>query len=393
MKLSVLALVILLVLTTSMVSADDDPQTPWPVVERCVDQIGPAPEGWSYSGTLLMSGYAGIHAKRAEWATPHVAAFDSTDQVGRPLYEGGQLSPDATWYAVPVGETYMEVSYNIYYSTRGLRLYSMVDDTVLNFALADYVDLPGYSGSFTPAWIYLAVDWIDNESLIMGSLLFRPFDGEVEIAQFLVFESTFFGLTIAPDWTRAFGYARAADRVMGIFDPAVADDLIAPLDAEAVAWRRDSAGFIAEPVNQTQDELSLYDRDGNFIERLYVADEWRLDISRPVAGRNELGWSPTNRYFAFVHDPASPAPNELVLLDMTNRIAINTCLPSFRPTVWSPDGTQIAFLLPAPEDLQVVILDLDTWTAYTVARHSGLSGALEPDMLAWRADPIPQDNH
>ena len=55
--------------------ADDDPQTPYPVEERCVEPPIQAPADFSYSGRLLMTGYAGIHAMRADWETPRVEAF------------------------------------------------------------------------------------------------------------------------------------------------------------------------------------------------------------------------------------------------------------------------------------------------------------------------------
>lgn len=340
-----------------------------------------------------MSGYAGIHAMQADWETPHVVAFFHADHLGYPI-EGGQLSPDAMWYAVPVGERFTEVSFNVYWFARGLRIYSSIDDTELSFNLSDYYELlnrvPGIPET---AWTYEAVGWIDNESLVMGQLLFRPFEDEVEVAGFSVGESTFTDLAIAPDWTRAFGYIRSGAGYEGIFDPAAEDIVIAPLQAEAVAWRPDSSGFIAEQVSEAEDQLSLFSRDGEFIERLYIADKWCLDISRPVAGRNELGWSPTNRYFAFVHDLAYPKSTELVLLDMTDRIAINTCLNSVAQPVWSPDGTQVALLVPASEDLHVVILDMESWTAYVVARQSGLSGVLKPDMLAWRPAAIEEKIH
>ena len=51
-----------------------------------------------------------------------------------------------------------------------------------------------------------------------------------------------------------------------------------------------------------------------------------MDIRRPIAGRNELGWSPDDRYFVFAHHLPRSQPAQLILLDIQDRIAINTCM-------------------------------------------------------------------
>ena len=94
----------------------------------------------------------------------------------------------------------------------------------------------------------------------------------------------------------------------------------------------------------------------------------RLDIRRWDAGRNDLGWSPDNQYFAFINFPPQSQPAQLIILDRESNKAINTCLSPMSQPVWSPDGMQVAFLLRARENLRVVILDLESWTAYDVAR-------------------------
>ena len=131
-RLLLIALMIVLSLNASTVSGDDDPETPWPFEERCIAEPTLPPEDWTYSGTLLMAGYAGIHAMQADWDTSRVEAFFYADRLGKPLL-GGQLSPDGRWYAVPIGEVFTTETSNELWTTNGLRLYSTADDTELNF--------------------------------------------------------------------------------------------------------------------------------------------------------------------------------------------------------------------------------------------------------------------
>lgn len=380
-----------MLIATSSVQADADSETPWPIEERCVSNPTKPPDRWTYSGTLLMSGYAGIHAMQADWETPRVTAFFHAGALGKP-HEGGQLSADGRWYAVPVGETWMEPSFNQYWLTNGLRIYSTVDDTELNFDLSEYDHILSYSriGYYGTAWTYEAVRWVDNDALIIGSFLFRQFSSEnfvdVEEASIPIALGYFADFEFSPDRTRVNGFIVSGERGEAIFDPKQPDDAITYLQTEAVAWLHDSSGFMGEQRIETEERLSLFDRNGTFIERVFVSAGGRFDISRHDAGRNELGWSPDNRYFAFVHYPPQSQPAQLIILDTEQRLAVNTCLKPVSQPVWSPDGKQLAVLLRAPENLRVVILDMESWTAYAVARHSGIGGALQPDMIAWRTN-------
>lgn len=370
------------------VDAQDDSETPFPIDQRCVlEPIQPS-DDWTYEGTLLMSGYAGIHAMQADWETPRITAFFSAGEFGEP-HAGGQLSPDARWYAVPTGETWVEPSFNQYWMTYGLRLYSTVDNTELNFKLSEYDELLDHNrGYYLTAWTYQAVQWIDNDSLIIGSFLFNSVtDGDVsvEAAPLRVAGFARVSFNISPDWMRAYLYI-PGQRLHAIVDISQPEVPIANLEAQAVAWLHDSTGFVAEQRIETVEQLSLFDRNGEFVQRLFSSEGGRLDIRHITAGRNELGWSHDNRYFVFWHIPPQSQPSELLILDMENQRTLNTCLSPVlvSQAVWSPYGNQVAFLMRARENLRVVILDLDTWTAYDVARHSGISGALLPGMIGWR---------
>lgn len=385
MNLRIIATLFFCMTLIMIAYADDDPETPFPIEERCVAEPIQPSDDWSYSGTLLMSGYAGIHAMQTDWATPHVEAFFYSDDLGDPI-DGGQVSPDGRWYAIPIGTIETEPSLNQFWITDGLRVYSLTDDTELNFDLNHYDYLLDYDrlAFYGTTGVYQATRWLNNDVLIIGSFMIRPFDSQIEVSTIIIAESYFADFEVAPDWSRVYGFTASGERGKGILDPKSPDEAINLLQARAIAWRPDSSSFIAEQQIEGIRQLSLFNRDGEFIEKLYVPDDGFMDIRRQVAGRNELGWSSDNQYFAFVYYPPLSKPTQLILLDMENRVAINTCLRSVSQPIWSPDGTQIAILSRATENLKVVVFDLDTWVAYDVARHSGISGALRPDMIAWR---------
>lgn len=386
MKIQLICVLVLLSLSASVVLADNDVETPWPVEERCVSEPTLPPDDWTFNGTLLMSGYAGIHALQSGWETPRVEAFFYADDLGKPI-EGGQISPDGKWYAAPVGEVFTEITYTQYWKTDSLRIYSTSDDVELKFDLNEsntLFDETGVYPRFQGGWTYEAVQWIDQKTLIIGSFLMRPFEQKVELSPLETTVTNRTYIAVSPDWTRVYGHVGDIEEGNSVFDPHSPDEVINYLQVGAVAWRLDSSGFIAEQRVDTEEHLSLFTRDGEFVERVFVTEGGPLDIRHIVAGRNELGWSHDNRYFAFVHYPPRSEPSQLMLLDTENRIALNTCLSPVSQPVWSPDSTQVAVLLRTRENLRVAILDVATWQVYDVARHSGISGALSPDMIAWR---------
>lgn len=404
MKIRLLIAMILTVLIVNSVFADDDPMTPWPIEEQCISQPTQPPDDWTYSGTLLMAGYAGIHAMRADWDTPRIEAFFSTDALGYPL-EGGQLSPDSRWYAVPVGTVTVEPSFNQFWHTNALRIYSLVDDRVLDFVIDDYADELDYRYYCGCSWTLDTVQWLDNETLIVGGLLIRPFDAEVVLAPFW---SGWFNLylvktTFSPDVQRVVGVQRIQTTRIGVYNPRNPDEMFTPIELlDGVAWRHSSDGFVAEHFREPRyeivaDYLSLYSRDGEFVEVVFDPEGGSLDIERIISGRNELGWSGDDVFFAFVFTPPD-APARLMLIDTENELVIDTCLsPSSQEVwtsstqrisqpIWSPDSTQIAILMTGGQNHAVVIIDMERWQAYRVATHINRRGALNADMIGWIAD-------
>lgn len=381
---------LLITFTLVQVSADDDPLTPWPIEEHCINEPIQPPKDWSYSGTLLMTGYAGIHAVQSDWETPRIEAFFSTDALGYPL-EGGQLSPDGQWYAVPIGTVTTSRSLNRYWQTEALRVYSLVDDGVRDFVISDFADELDYSNFFEVNWVHHNIQWVDNETVIIGGLQIYPFEAEVALAPFDAIYNYYELFGISPDGQRAFGWLRDGSG-QGVFNPYNWEEKFSSLElVDGVAWQHSSNGFIAEhridTYKTSADYLSLYNRDGEFIETLFQPAELsRLNIQRPVSGRSELGWSNDDAYFAFVYRSSYQEPSKLLLLDFENQVVVDTCIAPVSQPVWSPDGRQLAILLDGRQNLRVVIVDIDEWQAYDVARHIRASGKLNPNMLAWRDD-------
>ncbi len=205
MKLALIWITLLFFVPFLNVNAtDDDPLTPWAIEERCVSDPTLPPADWSYDGRLLMMGYAGIHAMQADWETPRVEAFFSPDSFGEPL-PGGQISPDGQWYALPVGEEFIEVSYNYYFFNRALRLSSMTDSQQFTIDLRGYNGILEFARSYG-AWTYEVARWMDNETLINGPFLIQPFDETVEASEIWAIKSSIYDLEVSPDWSRIYGY-------------------------------------------------------------------------------------------------------------------------------------------------------------------------------------------
>ena len=197
-----ICIVLCLLAFTSAVSAQTDEPDTFPIEQQCIDAPTQPPDDWTYPGMILMSGYAGIHAMQADWETPRVVAFLSRDNEGNEPLIGGQLSPNQNWYAVPMGEVFTEISYNVYHFVQGLRLYSVSGNgKALDFDLNDYQNTYIY---FARAWTYLPIQWRDNESLIVGGIVLYPFIESVE-ANLFQLEVVGGAPIFSPDLTRVFG--------------------------------------------------------------------------------------------------------------------------------------------------------------------------------------------
>ncbi len=384
----ILIILVLLSLNSLTSASDDDPLTAWQIEQRCVPEPIAPPEDWIYPGTILFSGYAGIHGVQADWETPHVVVSFNVDTNENYPLEGGQLSPDGRWYALSMGETLDASSFNQYVDIHSIGVFSTADNQVIySIRLQDYQAFQYY----VLQWNYLPIEWRNNREFAINALNIAPFDDEVSALGFLLTGSRGSDRTMSPDFTRNFDGIRVEnnERLYGLVDLQNLQIITDNLEVLNLSWRRDSTGFIAQERADADEwnGLSYYDRDGNLIEHIFDLGEGRVNFERGVSGRNDLRWSPDNSQFAFVYDAPYPEPNRLYIVDWNAQIVIDTCLSQSSDVVWSPDGTMLAFLEPARENLKVVVLDTSTWHTYDVARHSGqLVHQLysSPDMVGWR---------
>ena len=404
-RIRLISLMLLFTITITVssiaVSADDEKPSTWPVEVKCIAEPLLPPANWTYPGTILMSGYAGIHGIQAGWETPQVLAFFRNDADGDyPLY-GGQLSPDGNWYAAPIGETWAEISFNNYWDVRKVRLYPMSGDGhEITYALSDYRDIFRYDAV---AWGYLPIEWQNNATFVVGGLMVQPFDNHVEIASYNYYGSTLDDRYFSPDLTRVFGRVMldafgtvVTYKSLQTIDYSVVyglakldnrkDSFVNLGEVGGVSWRRDSAGFIAEVENvaESSTQLNLYDRDGNMINALFDLGQGGTDFSRGASGRNDLLWSLDDKQFAFTYDPPYPQPNRLHIVNLDEHTIMDTCLKPISQPVWSPDGKMLAYLANARENLKIIVIDLETWKAYDIGRQSGSYGWGLPDMVGWR---------
>lgn len=371
--------------------ADDDPLTPWPVEERCIPEPQPPAEDWTYPGMILMSGYAGIHGMQADWETPRVVAFFRADEVGDRPISGGQLSPDGQWYATPIGEIFAE-NFNNYWFVRGLIVYSTSGDgETFRISFDDFRNLFTEYGT---AWQYLPIYWRDASSLFIGQLLIYPFENNAEYSPYSWDAYSLTLKSISPDLSR--DYYRGEFRELSpTQDQGTVLATISRL--RDISWRPDSSEFFAVVGNE-EDELRLfqrYDRDGNFLETVLDLQEntiylnWGYGRNNPVvfgarsiSGRNERSWSDDGTQLAFiVSEPYVGDAGILHVLDWTSQVVVNTCLEGFESPVWSPDGQYFTYLAPGEDNLRLIVVDVENWRAYDVARHIN-QGRVE--MVGWR---------
>lgn len=370
---------ICLLLTAQVAAAQTAEPDTFPVEQRCIDAPTQPPSDWTYPGMILMSGYAGIHAMRADWDTPRVVAFLSSDSDGNEPIAGGQLSPDQNWYAVPMGKAELQALNNVIYSVRGLRIYSLSGGgEVISFRLDDFSNIYEFS---TDTWTYYPIQWYDNETVIIGGLLLHPFSGEGETNSF---DLIGWGQTpvFSPDLTRAWGsgvFSRGAF-YRDFYNPLEPEKFNKQLEGvEAISWQRDSSGFMAYPslYSAVWHGLSYYNRDGKLKEPILEINGTSIPLRSGISGRADLQWSSDNNFFvlALLNSPA----NMIYLVNMQARVVIDTCLTPVSNAVWSSDGMMFAYLANVRENLNLIVVDTTTWQAYIVARHSG------GEMVGWRS--------
>jgi hypothetical protein len=101
-------LIVMSILELRLIAQEATEEAPqgWPVVERCVGEPIHPPDDWSFEGTILATGWAGIHGINAEWETPFVATFKDF-RSHMPI----SISPKGHWIAQVLVRTEVDDSY------------------------------------------------------------------------------------------------------------------------------------------------------------------------------------------------------------------------------------------------------------------------------------------
>jgi hypothetical protein len=338
----------------------------WPVVERCVGEPTIPPADWSFEGTILATGWAGIHGINVEWETPRVLAFRVPPRRSNWEVYGASISEDGHWYS----ELHWE-AINSSSPYGGIHLEELVVFSLLNSGETYRVQFPwedryvwdasyGRSaGAVIPFW------WDETHVLVINDLV-NPFISEIVQAPVHEYPND---NTISPDRSREiqrqyfydsfpynfYSYENGERESLFYWDDAVLE----------VAWKHDSSEVV---VRLRDSGLNLFNRNSEFIDKIINA--------------TRLGdFSYDDRYLSLSIN------GYLHFADMEEHIIYNTCLeqnwpytPSYRRMIWSSQANQGALMALGEGQRSVLVFDLDNWHIYeTGIYHDG-------DIIFWRAD-------
>jgi hypothetical protein len=380
------------------------PTGSWTGERHCVDKPTRRPETWTFDGTILLTGEAGIYGVNDDWETSRVVAPLNFGQINTNIV-GGALSPDGRWYASPFGDRELTQSNNVYTTVREIRVYSTsAEDREYIVILAPVIE-------GIPAGFYVQIHWQDSQWFLYangdGDILINPFTQETQFLEGYHFHDVFDPLDyyqrphLAPDFTLAVSTEyMSSDPQWGLYavpakdlfsaEPLIQLDLA---ETAIVAWRPDAHIFAAEQEVESGRQLVFVNRSGVVDEVVFHLPEGER------VGNNNTAWSLNGRYFAFItfKDLGSEygvydywgSPNTLYIADTQEQVVIDTCLSTGVGLAWSPDSTQLAFLAPGDGIEPVFVMDVENLNAYAVANHLveaiGVAENYRPNnVIGWR---------
>jgi|GEM_PF-4421578 len=336
---------------------------PWPLVQQCVDEPTTPPDDWTFTGTILLQGWAGLHTLRAEYSVPHIAHFIRWGD----LAPGGTgiLSPDNHWFAVVEGKAALtQTQAIVVYSTgNSEESYRLDWETIL-----PPQDVP-------------TLAWRDNEHLLYRSqeseaefVLINPFTLEIENWTGIFPVDMGIDIFPAPNWTRA--VMNVGGRVyyendwrLLVAEPSelrLLEWVKAP-----IAWRPNSSHFAASfgeiwAYGGEDENLALFNRDGQREAIMFNLPE------ETFFGQN-LKWSSDGQMLAF-----ATSGGNLYIADLAAQQVTDTCHTAYG-FAWSPDNRMIVSMPFTREQQPIQIFELETNVVFTHALHTGR-------VLGWRAD-------
>jgi hypothetical protein len=352
--------------------ATEEASQGWPIVERCVGEPTTPPADWSFEGTILATGWAGIHGINAGWETARVLAFQDSHNDN---FISESISPNGLWHI------------KLYGSTAAGNLTDGNPSTIANqIIVTDMLTMSeSYSISLTSANIWwrarevhdygsVRVFWWNETHVALLNKLINLTTGEIEDLPINLYHNN--DSSLAPDHSREVAgtipfrgtsFLLRFENGVGVRDNALSQYLgfIWEID-----WSSDSTFFAGVGVQSIRDEnetLYLFSRDGELIANVYHQnDVFQMfpDISY------------NNNYLIFLADN-----HKLMIADIPNAIVYDTCNQIlYGPQAWSALDEQFAFLPIGEGQRPVLVFDLNDWQIYeTGFYHDGA-------VIGWRAD-------
>jgi hypothetical protein len=368
MKFRALPLLLLGFLSLRLFAQEATEEAPqgWPIVERCVGEPLVPPADWSFEGTILATGWAGIHGIHAEWDTPRILIFEN----GWYPFEAG-LSPNGEWYAAIQHQINLYAVPALRVSSYGLRIYSTKDRNISYF-----YDISGGTQE---------VFWLDNERVVyiaLGTHLLYPFTGE----------STGYSgtvdlqLLVAPDasWASHSSYSLTSwyfeelENYQTLYEATNGYATAFSPNSQFIAFHKQIENSDSEKV--FIGSVVFLNQNGELLDTVYVAEESFGSQSVFIWDTN--AWSKDGRYYSFaIRTNNDSFSGILYLADLQDRVIINTCLEVYSNGLeWSPSENKLIATSTNFEQYPLQIVNLDLWQAYYLPQfHQG-------KLIGWRAD-------
>ena len=351
----------------------------WEIVERCVGEPITPPDDWTFDGTILATGWAGIHGINADWDVPRILAFNNSWNTEI----GGTLSPSNEWFAVTTASERLsnDSIYTRIVTEYDLKIYNLVDRRIqISFDWQNQYDVVIGSGA-TRYYSQRMPRWLDDETI-----LYQRDDQlyEINITTQEIIESSIYWeeeifsplfpdyiMSISPDFSRTvFRDNRREYALINLenlnvlsYPAQLSDDESYSIGAR-ISWSPDSSLFLLSRNQQ----VNLFNRDG---EIFIIIDESGLP--------SDSAFSLKNNSFVYFHN------GTIHVADIQNQQLTDTCFSDYYGSVsWSPSGNFIAIMGDYPEPVTqtrpVYVLDLTSQQVYIVAYHEGR-------IIGWREDP------
>lgn len=371
-----IAIIICLIITTITTHAQDA-ETGWTIIDRCVgDPIIP-PDDWSFDGTILATGWAGIHGISAEWDVPRILAFRSNWV----RFGGTDISPNRRWLVSVLGHanaTNNTFGYNV--SVYGLQVYDLSNRrNQIHIPWNLEYSVNGSTGNGA-AYDTVSPRWLDNEHFIYRQddtlVKVNPFTGEIEEWDILWMLEDIDPLAPtsvlapSPNWSNVI-YDLEIGLRYDLLDTESGNTITTLAEQDDFRsqflpiWRLDSSGFIMED----EDALYIFDADGNRTETIAPSNYVHFFQS----------WSPSERYLVLANIIDN---HTLHIADFGEQHIYNTCVSihGWSRIAWHTESKQFAFYTDRTNDM-VLIFDTNLWQVYeTGINHSGV-------IFSWYSNP------